>query len=63
MHPQWYNAVNENGQWKLNLDYWRTPEFISQLGSKKALEYADDLIAEYCNIFGMHKLTPDTVFR
>ena len=27
IHPQWYNAKYENGQWQLNLNNWRLGDF------------------------------------
>lgn len=34
MHPQWLDSKYENGKWKLNFDYWRTPMVPGGLGSE-----------------------------
>ena len=34
LHPQWIGAKYENGNWNLNLDYWRLPKLPNGLGTK-----------------------------
>lgn len=34
LHPQWIDAQYQNGEWQLNMDYWRLPEVPDQSNEK-----------------------------